>query len=89
MEGTHHRVPCGFTYVTMKKTGWKTTSVLETQVHELQGKTIMKGDSPKKNATPVSSGKHPRQSRRADHPTDHLGGFSKSFSQELSDPDQD
>ena len=50
----------------MRKWDGKSTSTLEAQVRELQGKTITKGGSSRKIAAPVSSEQFPRQSRRAD-----------------------
>ncbi|GAB0183396.1 hypothetical protein GRJ2_000804900 [Grus japonensis] len=44
----------------MRKWDGKHTSTLQADVHELQGKTITKGDSSRKNAAPVSSGQFPR-----------------------------
>ncbi|GAB0209210.1 hypothetical protein GRJ2_003386700 [Grus japonensis] len=53
-------------------------------VHELQGKTVTKGDSSRKNAAPLSSGQPPRASERPNHTYDPLEGTSKSFLQEVS-----
>ncbi|GAB0209940.1 hypothetical protein GRJ2_003459700 [Grus japonensis] len=68
----------------MRKWDGKPTLTLEAQVHELQGKTVTKGDSPRKNATPVSSRQSPRLSGRPDCVLDPLKGTSKSFLQEVS-----
>ena len=56
----------------MRKWDGKPTSTL----HELQAKITTEGDSSRKNATPVSSGQFPRQSRRADLISDPLEGTS-------------
>ncbi|GAB0208519.1 hypothetical protein GRJ2_003317600 [Grus japonensis] len=68
----------------MRKWDGKPTSILQARVHELQGKTVTKGDSPRKNAAPVSSGQSPRSSGRPTHMYDPLKGTSKSFLQEMS-----
>ncbi|GAB0210098.1 hypothetical protein GRJ2_003475600 [Grus japonensis] len=44
----------------MRKWDGKPTLILQARVHELQGKTITKGDSSRKDATPVSSGQSSR-----------------------------
>ena len=68
----------------MRKWDGKPTSTLEARVCELQGKTITKGDSSWKNATPVSNRQLPRQSRRADITSDPLEGTSDSCLQKVS-----
>ncbi|GAB0193850.1 hypothetical protein GRJ2_001850300 [Grus japonensis] len=68
----------------MRKWDGKPTSTLQAQVHELQGKTVIKRDSFRKNAAPVSSGKPPRLSERPDRTYDPPEGTSKSFLQEVS-----
>jgi len=68
----------------MSKWDGKPTSALEVQVHELQGKAITKGDSVRKNATPVSSGQFPTQSRKLDLTSDPLEGTSKSFLEQVN-----
>jgi len=50
----------------MRKWDGKPTSSLEAQVHELQGKTITKGDSVRKNAAPLSSSQLSRPGRQFD-----------------------
>lgn len=62
----------------------KSTLTLKAQVHELQGKTITKGDSTSKIAAPFSSGHFPRWSRRADLTLDLKEGNSDSDLQEVS-----
>ncbi|GAB0188041.1 hypothetical protein GRJ2_001269400 [Grus japonensis] len=68
----------------MRKWDGKPTSTLEAWVHELQGKTITKGDSSRKNAAPVSSRQFPRSNGRPDCTYNPLEGTSKSFLQEVS-----
>jgi len=68
----------------MRKWDGKSTLTLEAQGYGLQGKTITKGDSSRKIAAAVSSGQSPRQSRRADLPSDPLEGISDSHLQEVS-----
>ncbi|GAB0202691.1 hypothetical protein GRJ2_002734700 [Grus japonensis] len=68
----------------MRKWDGEPTSTLQTQVHELQGKTVTKGDSSRKNAAPLSTGQPPRPSERPDRTYDPLEGTSKSFLQEVS-----
>ncbi|GAB0207132.1 ubiquitin carboxyl-terminal hydrolase 4 [Grus japonensis] len=63
----------------MRKWDGKLTSTLEARVHELQGKTITKGDSSRKNVAPVSSGQSSRWSGRPTRTYDPLEGTSKSF----------
>jgi len=53
-------------------------------VHELQEKTNTKGNSSRKNATPVSSGQLSRPGRQFDLASDPLEGISKSFLQQVS-----
>jgi len=69
----------------------KPTSILKARVHEVQSKTIRKGDSSRKNAASVSSRQFPRQSRRADLTSDPLEGTSNTCLQEVSNEyfDQD
>jgi len=67
----------------MRKWGGKPTSSLETRVRELQGITITKGDSVKKNATPVSSSQLSRPGRKFGLDSDPLEGTSKSFLQQV------
>ena len=62
----------------------KSTSIQEAQVRELRGKTITKGDSVRKKATPVSSGQLSRPGRQFDIASDPLEATSKSFLQEVS-----
>jgi len=75
----------------MRKWDGKPTSILEARVCELQGKTITKGDSPRKSLTPPSSGQFSRQIRKFDLTSDPLEGPSKSLLQEVSNKysDQD
>jgi len=75
----------------MRKWDGKPTSTLEARVCELQGKTITKGDSSRKNATPASIRKLSRQSRESDLTFDPLEETSKSLLQEVSNKfsDQD
>jgi len=68
----------------MKKWDGKPTSALEARVHELQGKTITKGDSSRKNAAPVSSGQLSKKGRQFDLDSDPLEAISKSFLQQVS-----
>ncbi|GAB0206493.1 ubiquitin carboxyl-terminal hydrolase 4 [Grus japonensis] len=68
----------------MRKWDGKPTSTLRARVSELQGKTVAKGDSSRKNAAPVSSGQFPRPSGRPTHTYDPPEGTSKSFLQEVS-----
>jgi len=68
----------------MRKWNGKPTSALEAQVHELQGKTITKGHSVRKNATPVSSGQISRPYRQFNLDSDPLEGTSKSFLQQVN-----
>jgi len=68
----------------MRKWDGKPTSSLETQVRELKGKTVTKGDSSRKNATAVSSSQLSRQGRQLHHDSDPLEGTSKSFLQQVS-----
>ena len=68
----------------MRKWDGKPTSTLEARVRELQGKTITKGDSVRKNAAPVSSSQLSRPGRQFDLDSDPLGGTSKSFLQQVS-----
>jgi len=56
----------------MRKWDGKPTSSLKARVRELQGKTITKGDSLRKNATPVSSSQLSRQGRQFDLDSDPL-----------------
>jgi len=53
-------------------------------MHESQDKTITKGDSSRKNATPVSSGQLSRQCRQFDLDSNPLEGTSKSFLKQVS-----
>jgi len=62
----------------------KPTSSVEARVRELQGKTITKGDSVRKNAAPVSSSQLSRPGRQFDLDSDSLEGTSKSFLQQVS-----
>jgi len=75
----------------MRKWNGKPTSSLEAGVHELRGKTITKGDSVRKNATPVSSSQLSRPGTQFDIDSDPLEGTSKSFLQQVSSkfPEQD
>jgi len=68
----------------MRKWEGKSTSTLEAQVCELQGKTITKGDSSRKNATPVCSSQLSRQGRQFDLLSDSLEGTSKCVLEEVS-----
>jgi len=68
----------------MRKWDGKPTSSLEARVHELRGKTITKGDSFRKTATPVSSSQLSRPGRQFDLDSDPLEGTSKSFLQQVS-----
>jgi len=68
----------------MRKWDGKPTLTLDAEVRELQGKTITKGDSSRKNVAPVSRGQLSRQSRKLDLTSDRLKGTSKSFLQEVS-----
>ncbi|GAB0208546.1 ubiquitin carboxyl-terminal hydrolase 4 [Grus japonensis] len=68
----------------MRKWDGKPTSILQARVHELQGKTVVKRDSSRKNAAPVSTRQPPTSSERPDHTYDPLEGTSKSFLQEVS-----
>jgi len=51
---------------------------------KLQGKAITKEGFSRKTAAPVSSGQFPRQSRRADLPSDPMEGTYVSYLQEVS-----
>ncbi|GAB0208177.1 ubiquitin carboxyl-terminal hydrolase 4 [Grus japonensis] len=88
IEGTHHEAPRGFFLhdhrEDMRKWDGKPTSILQARVRELQGKTVVKRDSSRKNAAPLSTGQPPRISERPDHTYDPLEGTSKSFLQEVS-----
>jgi len=53
-------------------------------VRELRGKTITKGDSARKNATPASSSQLSRPGRHFDLDSDLVEGTSKSFLQQVS-----
>ena len=68
----------------MRKWDGKSTLTLEARVCELQGKTITKGGSSRKIAAPVSSGKFPRQSGRADLTPDPMERNSNPFLQKVS-----
>jgi len=68
----------------MRKWDGKPTSSLEAQVRELRGKTITKGDSVRKNTTPVSSSQLSRPGKQFDLNSDPLEGTSKSFIQQAS-----
>jgi len=68
----------------MWKRDGKPTSSLEARVHDLQGKTITKGDSVRKNASPVSRSQLSRPGRQFDLDSDPLEGTSKSFLQQVS-----
>jgi len=68
----------------MRKWDGKPTSTLEARVRELQGKTITKGDSVRKNATPASSSQLSRPGRQIDLDSNPLEGTSKSFLQQVS-----
>lgn len=75
----------------MRKWDGKPTSTLETEIHELQGKTIRNGGSSRKIPSPVSNGQFPRQSGRDDFTSSSMERNSNLFLQELSgdsyDPD--
>ncbi|KAK4815719.1 hypothetical protein QYF61_006757 [Mycteria americana] len=75
----------------MRKWDVKPTSTLEVWVWELQGETVTKGGSSRKIAAPVSSGRFPRQSKRADLTPDFNEGAPDSYVQELGNEyyDQD
>jgi len=68
----------------MRKWDGKPTSSLEARVRELEGKTIIKGDSSRKNTTPVSSSQLSRPGRHFDLDSNPLEGTSKSFLQQVS-----
>ncbi|GAB0209058.1 hypothetical protein GRJ2_003371500 [Grus japonensis] len=68
----------------MRKWDGKPISTLRARVRELEGKTVVKRDSSRKNAAPDSSGQFPRLSGRPDRTYDPLEGTSKSFWQELT-----
>jgi len=68
----------------MRKWDGKPISSLEARVRELRGKTIKKGGSIRKNATPVSSSQLSRTGRQFDLDSDPLEGTSKSFLQQVS-----
>jgi len=68
----------------MRKWDGKPTSSLEAQARELWGKTITKGDSVRKNGTPVSSSQLSRPGWQFDLESDPLEGTSKSFLQQVS-----
>jgi len=68
----------------MRKWDGKPTSSPEARVHELRVKTITKGDSFRKNATPVSSSQLSRPGRQFDLDSDALEGTCKSFLQQVS-----
>ena len=68
----------------MWKRDGKPTSSLEARVHDLQGKTITKGDSVRKSVTPVSRSQLSRPGRQFDLESDPLEGTSKSFLQQVS-----
>jgi len=68
----------------MRRWDGKSTSVLEAQMRELQGKTITKGDSSRKNAAPVSNGQLSRQGSQFDLDSNTPEGTSKSFLQQVS-----
>jgi len=53
-------------------------------VRELQGKTITKGDSVRKNAAPVSSSQLSRPGREFDLDSNLLERTSKPFLQQMS-----
>jgi len=63
----------------MRKWDGKPTSSLEAQVGALQGKTITKEDSARKNAAPVSSSQLSRPGRQFDLDSDPLEGTPKSL----------
>jgi len=68
----------------MRKWDGKPTSSLDTLVRELQGKTITKGDSLRKNAAPVSKSQLFRPDRHFDFDSDPLEETSKSILQQVS-----
>jgi len=68
----------------MRKWDGKLTSTLEARVHELQGKSITKGDTAGKNAALVSSSQLSRPGRQFDLDSDPLEEISRSFLQEVS-----
>jgi len=68
----------------MRKWDGNPTSSLEARLRELRGKTITKGDSLRKNATPVSSSQHSRPGTQFDLDSDPLEVTSKSFLQQVS-----
>ncbi|GAB0208401.1 hypothetical protein GRJ2_003305800 [Grus japonensis] len=68
----------------MRKWDGKPTSTLRARVREEQSKTVIKRDSSRKNAAPVSTGQPPRLSGRPDCTYDPCEGTSKSFLQEVS-----
>ena len=68
----------------MRKWDGKPTSSLEARVRELRGKAITKGDSVRKNATPVSSSQLSTPGRQFDLDSNPLEGTSKSFLQQVS-----
>ena len=68
----------------MRKLDGKPTSDIEARVRELQGKTITKGDSVRKNAAPVSSSQLSRPGRQFDLDSNPLEVTSKSFLQQVS-----
>ena len=68
----------------MRKWDGKPTSSLEARVRELRGKTDMKGDSVRKNATPISRSQLSRPGRQLDFDSNPLEGTSKSFLQQVS-----
>ncbi|GAB0208577.1 hypothetical protein GRJ2_003323400 [Grus japonensis] len=49
----------------MRKWNGKPTLILQARVHELQGKTVIKRDSSRKDAAPVSSGQSPQTEWKA------------------------
>lgn len=67
-----------------RKLDCKSTLNLEARVHELQGKTAAKRDSSGKITAPISIGKIPRQSRRADLTSDPSDGTSGLHLQKLT-----
>jgi len=68
----------------MRKWDGKPTSSLEARVRELRGKAVTKGDSVRKNASPVSSSQLSRPGRQFDFDSEPLEGTSKSFLQQVS-----
>ena len=68
----------------MRKCDGKPTLSLEARVPELRGKTITKGDSLRKNASPVSNSQLSRPGRQFDLDSDPLEGTSNSFLQQVS-----